>query len=31
MRKTQILMKKPVDLGVSVLGLSKTAMYEFLV
>ena len=27
MRKTQILMNKPVYLGLSVLGLSKTVMY----
>ena len=29
MRKTQILMNKPVYLGLSILDLSKTAMYEF--
>ena len=29
MKKTQILMNKPVYLGLSVLDLSKTAMYEF--
>ena len=29
MEKTQILMNKPVYLGLSVLDLSKTAMYEF--
>ena len=29
MRKIQILMKKPVYLGLSILGLRKTAMYEF--
>ena len=29
MRKTQILMNKPVYLGLSILYLSKTAMYEF--
>ena len=29
MRKTQILMNKPVYLGLSVLDLSKTAMYKF--
>ena len=29
MRKTQILMNKPVYLGLSVLDLSKTVMYEF--
>ena len=28
-RKTQILMKKPVYLGLSILDLSKTVMYEF--
>ena len=27
MRKTQILMNKPVYLGLSVFGLSKTVMY----
>ena len=29
MRKTQILMNKPVYLGLSVLDLSKTVMYDF--
>ena len=29
MRKTQILMNKPVYLGLSILNLSKTVMYEF--
>ena len=29
MRKTQILMNKPVYLGFSILALSKTLMYEF--
>ena len=29
MRKVQILMIKPVDLGLSILYLSKTVMYEF--
>ena len=29
MRKTQIFMNKPVYLGLSILDLSKTAMYEF--
>ena len=29
MRKTQILMNKPVYLGLSILDLSKTLMYEF--
>ena len=29
MRKTQILMNKPVYLGLPILDLSKTAMYEF--
>ena len=29
MRKTQILMNKPVYLGLSTLDLSKTVMYEF--
>ena len=29
MRKTQILMNKPVYLGLSTLDLSKTTMYEF--
>ena len=28
MRKTQILMSKPVYCGLSILDLSKTAMYE---
>ena len=28
MRKTQILMNKPVYLGLSTLDLSETAMYE---
>ena len=28
-QKTQILMNKPVYLGLSILDLSKTAMYEF--
>ena len=28
-RKTQILLNKPVYLGLSILGLSKTVMYEF--
>ena len=28
-RKTQILMNKPVYLGLSILDLSKTVMYEF--
>ena len=28
MRKTQILMNKPVYLGLSILNLSKTVMYE---
>ena len=28
MRKTQILMNKPVYLGLSILDLSKTVMYE---
>ena len=27
--KTQILMNKPVYLGLSILDLSKTVMYEF--
>ena len=29
MRKTQILMNKPIYFGLSILDLSKTAMYEF--
>ena len=29
MRKNQILMNKPAYLGLSILDLSKTAMYEF--
>ena len=29
MRKTQILMYKPVYLGLSILDLSKTVMHEF--
>ena len=29
MRKTQILTNKPVYLGLSILDLSKTLMYEF--
>ena len=29
MRKTQILMKKSVYLGLSILDLSKSVMYEF--
>ena len=29
MRKTQILMNKPVYLGLSILDLSKTVMHEF--
>ena len=29
MRKTQILMNKPVYLGLSILDLSETVMYEF--
>ena len=29
MRKTQILMNKPVYLGLSILNISKTVMYEF--
>ena len=29
MRKTQIIMNKPVYLGLSILDLSKTLMYEF--
>ena len=28
-RKTQILMNKPVYLGLSILDMSKTVMYEF--
>ena len=28
-RKTQVLMNKPVYLGLSILELSKTVMYEF--
>ena len=28
-RKTQILMNKPIYLGLSILDLSKTVMYEF--
>ena len=28
MRKTQILMNKPVYLGLSILNLNKTVMYE---
>ena len=31
MRKTQILVNKPVYLGLSILDLSKTVMCEFLV
>ena len=31
MNKTQILMNKPVYSGLSILDLSKTVMYEFLV
>ena len=30
MRKTQVLMNKPVYLGLSILYLSKTVIYEFL-
>ena len=30
MKKAQILMNKPVYLGLSILDLSKTVMYEFL-
>ena len=30
MRPTQILINKPVYLALSILDLSKTAMYEFL-
>ena len=29
MRKTQILMNKPSHLGISILDLSKTVIYEF--
>ena len=29
MKKTQIMMNKPVYLGLSILDLSKTGMYEF--
>ena len=29
MRKTQILMNKPVYLGLSILDLSETVMYEY--
>ena len=29
MRKTQILLNKPVYLGLSILDLTKTGMYEF--
>ena len=29
MRKTQILINKPVYLGLSILDLSKTVMHEF--
>ena len=29
MKKTQILMNKPVYLGLLILDLSKTVMYEF--
>ena len=29
MRKTQILTNKPVYLGLSILDISKTVMYEF--
>ena len=29
MRKTQIIMNKPVCLGLLILDLSKTVMYEF--
>ena len=29
MRKTQVLMNKPVYLGLLILDLSKTVMYEF--
>ena len=31
MNKTQILMNKPAYSGLSILDLSKTVMYEFLV
>ena len=30
MRKTGILMNKPIYLGLSILDLSKTVMYQFL-
>ena len=29
MRETQIIMNKPVYLGLSILDLSKTVIYEF--
>ena len=29
MKKTQLLMNKPAYLGLSILDLSKTVMYEF--
>ena len=29
MRKTQILVNNPIYLGLSILDLSKTVMYEF--
>ena len=29
MKKTHILMNKPVNLGLSILEISKTVMYEF--
>ena len=29
MRKTQVLMNKPVYLGLPILDLSKTVMFEF--
>ena len=29
MRKTQILINKPIYLGLSILGVRKTVMYEF--
>ena len=29
MKKTEILMNKPVNLGLSILELSKLLMYEF--
>ena len=29
MKKTQITMSKPVYLGLTILNLSKTVMYEF--